>query len=431
MTENPFCDVSSEMPATDRRTFLKASAASLAVASCAASSPVFAAGSDRIRIGLIGCGSRGTGAAMDCLTSSKGVEIVAMGDLFKDRLDQSRDWLQKNSPAGTYRVTNERCFIGFDAYQHVLASDVDLVLLTTPAHFRPIHLKAAVNAGKHAFIEKPVAVDPVGARSIMASADLARQKNLGIAAGTQRRHDLRYREIIQRIHDGAIGELVGAQCYWMRNGLWIRQRQPEWSDMEWQIRNFIYFTWLGGDCIVDAGLHNIDVVNWAFGKPPKSVIGVGGRQVYKTPIHGNAFDHIAVEYIYGEDVRTLSFSREWNGCASRIGEKIVGAKGVAYPDRGIIEGEHPYRSKTSCNPLVQEHADLIQSIRNGKPINEGRTVAESTLTAIMGRMSAYTGQEVTWDWVLNKSNLDLSPSKYELGPFPMPPVADPGVTPLV
>ena len=415
---------------TTRRGFLATSVATAAMASLTPSN-VFAAGSDNIRIGLIGCGSRGTGAAVNCIQSSPGVEIVALGDLFRDRLDTSRNGLKKNVPADAYRVTDDTCFVGFDAYQHVLATDVDLVLLTTPAHFRPLHLKAAIEAGKHAFVEKPVAVDPVGARSIIASSELAAQKNLAIVAGTQRRHSARYRDIINRIHDGAIGELVGAQCCWLRSGLWSRQRQPEWSDMEWQIRNFIYFTWLGGDCIVDLVMHNLDIVNWAFGGPPVSAIGVGGRQLHEVPKHGNVFDHFAVEYVYGNDVRTLTMVREWTACEGRIGEKIVGTKGVAYVDRGIIEGENPYHSKAPSNAYVQEHADLIQSIRDGKPLNEGQTVAETNLTAIMGRESAYTGKHVDWDWIRNKSQLDLSPAKYELGPFPMPPVAKPGVTQLI
>jgi myo-inositol 2-dehydrogenase / D-chiro-inositol 1-dehydrogenase len=415
---------------TTRRGFLAASAATAAMA-CFTPRSVFAAGSDKIRIGLIGCGCRGTGAAVNCIESSKGVEIVAMGDVFKDRIDTSRVELQKNVPAEAYRVTDDKCFIGFDAYQHVINSDVDVVLLTTPAHFRSIHLKAAIEAGKHAFIEKPVAVDPVGARSIIASSELAAQKNLAIVAGTQRRHDTRYRDIIGRIHDGAIGELVGAQCYWLRGGLWIRERQPEWSDMEWQLRNFIYFTWLGGDCIVDLVMHNLDIVNWAFGGPPVSAMAVGGRQIHETPKHGNVFDHFGCEFVYNKDVRTLTMVREWTACEERMGEKIVGTKGVAYVDRGIIEGENPYHSKATSVPYVQEHADLIQSIRDGKPLNEGRTVAETNLTCIMGRESGYTGKQVTWDWILNQSKLDLSPAKYELGPFPLPPVARPGLTPLI
>ena len=415
---------------TTRRGFLAASAATATMAYVTPGG-VHAAGSDKIRIGLIGCGSRGTGAAANCIESSPGIEVVAMGDLFKDRLDSSRKKLKDAVPADAYRVTDDKCFVGFDAYRHVLATDVDLVLLATPAHFRPIQLRAAIEAGKHAFIEKPVAVDPVGSRSIIASAELAAEKGLAIVAGTQRRHDLRYRDIIGRIHDGAIGELVGAQCYWLRGGLWIRPRQPAWSDMEWQIRNFIYFTWLGGDCIVDLVMHNLDIVNWAFDGPPLSAMAVGGRQIHETPKHGNVFDHFGVEYVYRNDVRTTTLVREWTACEEKIGEKIIGTKGVAYVSEGVIKGEKPYQSKAVCKPYVQEHADLIQSIRSGKPLNEGRTVAETNLTAIMGRESAYSGKHVDWDWIRSESKLDLSLPKYELGPLPLPPVARPGITQLI
>jgi predicted dehydrogenase len=414
-----------------RRGFLKASAASMAAAALAPP-PVFAGGSDRIRIGLVGCGGRGSGAAADCVRSSPGVELVAMGDLFKDRLDGARRSLKEELPAEAFRVTDETCFVGFDAYRQVIAGNVDLVLLATPAHFRSIHLKAAVEAGKHVFMEKPVAVDPVGARSVIASSEAAAKKNLAVVAGAQRRHERKYREIMKRIHDGAIGDLVGAQCYWFRGNLWLRERQPGWSDMEWQVRNFVYFTWLSGDCIVETLLHNIDVVNWAFGGPPASALGMGGRQVRTEAKWGSIYDHFAVEFVYGQGVRTLAMCREMPGCVDRVDERIVGTKGVAYGN-GVIEGENPYRyhDPAGSNPYVLEHVDLIESIRSGKPLNEGRRMAESNLTAIMGRMSAYTGQEVTWDFVADKSQLDLSPARYEFGDLPVAPVAMPGQTRLV
>jgi predicted dehydrogenase len=237
---------------------------------------------------------------------------------------------------------------------------------------------------------------------------------------------------MKRIHDGAIGDLVGAQCYWFRGNLWLRERQPGWSDMEWQVRNFVYFTWLSGDCIVETLLHNIDVVNWAFGGPPASALGMGGRQVRTEAKWGSIYDHFAVEYVYGQGVRTLAMCREMPGCVERVDERIVGTKGVAYGN-GVIEGENPYRyhDPAGSNPYVLEHVDLIESIRSGKPLNEGRRMAESNLTAIMGRMSAYTGQEVTWDFVANKSQLDLSPARYEFGDLPVAPVAMPGQTRLV
>ena len=421
-----FADTNREIRPS-RRAFLKASTVSLAAASLA-TQPVFAAGSDRIRIGLIGCGGRGSGAVVDCIGGNKGIELVALGDLFPDRLSAARRNLKEKLPSEAFRVTDATCFVGFDAYQHVIASEIDLVLLATPAHFRANHLKAAIEAGKHCFIEKPVAVDPVGARSIIASSELAAKKNLAIVAGAHRRHDTKYIEVIRRIHDGAIGDLVGAQCYWFRGDLWSYDRQPAWSDMEWQIRNFPYFTWLCGDCIVETLLHNIDVVNWAFGSHPTSAVGVGGRQVRTEPKYGNVYDHFAVEYVYGQDIRTAAICREWRGCPDRVTEKIVGTKGTAAC--GVITGETPYQCRDNNSPYVQEQADLIRSIRDGRPLNEGRQIAESNLTAIMGRMAAYSGQEVTWDFVANTSKLDLSPAKYEFGPLPVAPTAVPGLTRL-
>lgn len=416
-----------------RRTFLKASAASLAAATVVPRS-VFAAGSDKIRIGLVGCGGRGMGAAMDCLIPNENIEIVAIADLFKDRIDAARELFKKNLPPEKFALTDDRCFTGFDGYKHVIASNADVVLLVTPAHFRALHLRAAVEAGKHTFVEKPVAVDPVGARSIMTSADLAAKKNLAIVAGTQRRRMNAYREIMKRVHDGAIGELVAAQCYWMRGPLWVRDRQPGWSDMEWQIRNYPYFTWLCGDVIVETLIHNIDIVNWAFNAPPVSVVGTGSRQVRTEPKYGHIYDNFAVEYTYGNGARTIGMVRELLNGFGRMEERIVGTKGVAFLASnfdGVIAGEKPYHCKAANNPLQLEHVELIASIRAGKPLNEGRQIAETTLTAIMGRMSAYTGQQVTWDWVLNRSQLDLTLPKYEFGPMPVPPVAVPGITQLI
>ncbi len=428
-----------------RRAFLKTSAsvgASLAVLSGPAPG-VHAAGSDTVRVGLVGCGNRGLGALMDCVMSAPGIEVVALGDLFPDKLTRALARLQDTTRpqewdasvpwtlAGQVKVTRDTCFAGFDAYQRVIDAGVDLVLLATPAQFRARHLAAAVAAGKHVFMEKPVAVDPVGVRSVIESSARAEQRGLALVAGAQRRHDPRYVEVMKRVHDGAIGELVGAQCYWFRGYLWVRERQPGWSDMEWQVRNFVYFTWLCGDCIVETLLHNIDVVNWAFNGPPQTALGLGGRQVRVQPKYGNVYDHFTVEYQYANGARVTAMCREMPNCTDRIAERVVGSKGVALCDAGVILGEKPYRYEgPAVNPYVREHADLIQSIRTGRPLNEGRRMAESNLTAIMGRMSAYTGLAVKWDWVYRTSKLDLSPPSYALGPLPVAPVAMPGLTEL-
>ncbi len=425
-----------------RREFLKTSAvASAAVLAGAAAGRVHAAGSDRIRFGLIGCGGRGTGAAFDCLRAADGVELVALGDLFEDRLEGAyrsfaRAAGKKNkdgkSPlAEKIKLEKDRCFVGFDAYKKVIAADVDLVLLATPPAFRPAHLEAAVQAGKHVFMEKPVATDPAGVRSIIASGERARAGKLSIVAGTQRRHERSYVETIRRIHAGAIGELVGGSCYWNTGGLWVRRRRKGMTDMEWQVRNWYYFTWASGDHIVEQHVHNIDVVNWAFNAHPVKALGLGGRQVRTGKEYGNIFDHFAVEFEYPNGARVLSLCRQTPGASHRVGEVVVGTKGRARPGRGIY-GQKPWTyAGPHPNPYVQEHADLIASIRKGQPINEARQVAESTMTAILGRMSAYTGREVSWKWAMNASKLDLVPKELEFGDLLVRPVAVPGKTPLI
>ncbi|MEN6311631.1 MAG: Gfo/Idh/MocA family oxidoreductase [Acidobacteriota bacterium] len=414
-----------------RRDFIKTSAAASLAAAIPANLGLYAAGSDTIRIGLIGCGGRGTGAAIDAVNSSPGVEILALFDPFQDRIDGSLKKLREKVPAAV-KVRPDRCFTGFDGYHKLLAiKDINHIVTAAPPGFRPIHLKAAIEAGKNVFMEKPVAVDPVGVRSVIASSALAAEKGLAIVAGTQRRHQKKYLEVMKRVHDGAIGELVGGQFYWNQSDLWVIKKTPEMTDMEWQCRNWLYFSWTSGDHIVEQHVHNIDVMNWAFRSNPVKVMGMGGRQVRTAPEYGNIFDHFAVEFEYPNGVRVMSMCRQTPGCAERIEEKIVGTKGCAY-GYGEIAGANPWKFEADePNPYVVEHADLIASIRAGKPLNEGKRVAESTLCAIIGRMSAYTGRAISWDWAMNASKLDLSPAKYELGPNPVDPVAVPGQTPLV
>lgn len=415
-----------------RRDFIKtASMASLAAAVSGAGGLFAAGASETIRVGVIGCGGRGTGAAIDCMDAAPGVEVVALADLFADRVQSSLARL-KEKHADKVKVTPDRCFTGFDAYQKVCAlPDVNLIVTAAPPGFRPLHLKAAIEAGKHVFMEKPVAVDPVGVRSVIASSELAKQKGLAIVAGTQRRHQARYLEVMKRVRDGAIGEVVGGQCYWNQGELWVVKQTPQMTDMEWQCRNWLYFTWLSGDHIVEQHVHNIDVMNWAFGATPVKVMGMGGRQVRTAPEYGNIFDHFAVEFEYPNGARVMSMCRQTPGCADRVEERIAGTKGSAF-GYGEISGPNAWKFEgDEVNPYVQEHADLIASIRAGKPLNEGKRIAESTLCAIMGRMSAYTGRAISWDWAINASKLDLTPAKYEFGPLPVDPVAVPGKTPLV
>ena len=417
-----------------RRDFVKTAAAASIAAAFPAGFGAHAAGSDTFKVGVIGCGGRGTGATIDCLTADPGVEVVALGDLVPDRIESALARLTKEHP-DRIKVPADRRFTGFDNYKGVLSvPEVNLIITAAPPGFRPIHLKAAVEAGKHVFMEKPVAVDPVGIRSVMASSDLARQKGLAVVAGTQRRHQQRYLEMLKRIHDGQIGDIVAAQCYWNMGDLWVKERAPGMSEMEWQCRNWLYFSWLSGDHIVEQHVHNIDVVNWAMRAMPRNVMGMGGRQVRTAPEYGNIFDHFSVEFEYPNGVRVTSLCRQTKGCAERVEERIVGTKGVAWSTSSAtrITGKKAWTFQADeINPYVQEHIDLIASIRKGKPLNEGRQIAESTMCAIMGRMSAYTGRAFSWEWAMNTSQLDLSPAKYEFGPNPVDPVAVPGTTPLV
>ena len=417
-----------------RRTFMQTTAA--ASAAFVLPGGVYMAGADVIRVGLIGCGGRGTGAAADCLQSSDGVELVALGDLTPDRLAQCRKALAEQAAgnasfAAKYKVTDERCFTGFDAYKKVLAADVHMVILATPPGFRPTHLAAAVAAGKHIFTEKPVAVDAAGIRSVLATYEQARQKGLGIAAGTQRQHQADYLSTIKRIHDGAIGDVVSGQVFWNQAGLWNRGREPEWSDTEWQIRNWLYFTWLSGDHIVEQHVHNIDVANWVLNAHPVKATAIGGRQWRTDPKYGHIYDHFSVDFEYPNGARVLSMCRQIDGTANRIGEHFIGTRGSS-DAVNVILGPKAWTYDKPERPIsgyVQEHTDLIASIRAGQPINELKQVAESTMTAILGREAAYTGQEVSWDELL-KADQDLAPPQIAFGPLDVPAVAMPGRTKL-
>ncbi len=416
---------------TTRRDFIKSTAAAGLAAAIPGRLGLFAQGSDAIRIGLIGCGGRGTGAAINAMDAAPGVEVVALFDPFPDRVESCLAKLREKH-ADKVKVTRETCFTGLEGYKDLLAlPQVNHVVTAAPPGFRPIHLKASIEAGKNVFMEKPVAVDPVGIRTVIAASELAREKGLAIVAGTQRRHQKRYLELMKRIRDGQIGQIVGAQCYWNQGDLWVIKKEPAMSEMEWQCRNWLYFSWTSGDHIVEQHVHNIDVVNWAVGAPPKSAMGMGGRQVRVEPEYGNIFDHFAIEFEYPEGVRVASYCRQTKGCAERVEEKIIGTQGVAF-GYGEIKGPRPWKFEgDERNPYEQEHAALLASIRAGRPLPEGRQVAESTLCAIMGRMSAYTGRAISWDWALNASQLDLTPKVMAFGPNPVDPPAVPGLTPLV
>lgn len=418
-----------------RRDFIKTSAAATASAVLMQQGNfAYAAGSDRIRVGVVGCGGRGTGAAVNAVEASEAVEIYAMGDLFEDALDESRGHLADRIKEN-YNVPDARAFTGFDNYKHVIDSDVEYVILATPPGFRPIHLRYAVDAGTHVFMEKPVNVDVAGYRSVLESGKLAEQKRLSIVAGTMYRRQPSFIEAINRIHDGAIGEIVGAQAYYLTGPIWLRERQPGMSDMEWQCRNWYYFTWLSGDHIVEQFVHNLDVLNWVMQSPPESALALGGRLVRVDPSYGHIYDHFAVEYVYPGDLRAEAKCRQMEGATRRVTNRIVGTKGVAelHPDTSTLigyDGTAIYRhGEKELNPYVQEHVDLIASIREKDPLNEARAVADSTLTGVLGRESAYTGQLLTWDDLL-AAQMDLVPKEFAFTELPEQPVPRPGLTQL-
>jgi myo-inositol 2-dehydrogenase/D-chiro-inositol 1-dehydrogenase len=418
-----------------RRDFLKTAAAAAVGTGVAARTihGAHAAGSDAIRVGVIGFGGRGTGAVENALQAAEGVTLVAAGDVFKDRLEGSLKRLKDGKYGAKIDVPPDRAFVGFDAFEKVLATDCNYVILATPPGFRPQHLKAAIAAGKHVFTEKPVAIDGAGIREVLKVAEEARSKNLGVGAGTQRRHQTGYLEIMKRVKDGAIGDIVAARAYWNQGLLWKKDRESSWTDMEWQLRNWLYFTWLSGDHIVEQHIHNIDVINWAKGTHPVRAVGMGGREVRTGPEWGHIFDHHAVDFEYADGTHMMSMCRQINGCAQSVSEALVGSNGRVFTEdkrEYKIEGKKAYSfdPKKDNAPYTQEHVDLIASIRAGKPLNELKTVAESTLTAIMGRMSTYTGKLVTWEQALNSQ--EWAPQALKFGPVPTPPVPKPGVTPL-
>ncbi len=419
-------------PAPSRRHFLKTSAA---VAAALQATGVHAQGNDTLKVGLIGCGGRGTGAASQALRADRNVKLWALGDAFRNRLDGSLTTLRQDQAiADKIDVAPARQFVGFDAYRNVIASGVDVVLLCTPPHFRPLHLRAAVEARKHVFAEKPVAVDAPGVRAVLATCEEARRRNLSVVSGLCLRYSTAYREMMRRVHDGAIGDLVALQANDLRGRIWVFPRQQNWSDMEWQMRNWYYFTWLSGDFNVEQHVHNLDVCAWALrDQYPVRATGLGGRQVRTGPEFGHIYDHFSVVYEYANGVRVYSDCRQQERCRNDITVYAMGSRGRAEISerRQAITAAKPWSLRGKDNDFYQEeHNQLFASIRNGRSVNNGEYMCKSTLMAIMGRMACYTGQQITWEQALN-SREDLTPARYEWGTLATPPVAMPGVTRFV
>jgi len=384
----------------------------------------------KLRAGLVGCGNRGTGAALNFLAAGNDLELIALADVFEDKVWDCRSKLSKQR----VEVPEKNCFWGFDSYKSLLEVDLDVVILATPPHFRPAYFDACIQAKKHVFMEKPVCVDPVGARQIMATSKKAESMGLTVITGTQRRHQRDYLETYKQVASGAIGEIVSAKAWWLQSHVWFRTREEGWSDMEYMIRNWNNFCWLCGDHILDTHVHNIDIINWFLGKNPVEAIGFGGRARRLT---GDQYDFFSIDFNYGNGVYSHSMSRQVDDCANTLGEQIMGTEGytncknTVYNLDGTEKWKYEYPKNkdgksteiVAVSPYVQEHISLVTAIRTNQPVVEAERTAISTLTAIMGRTSAYTGQLVTWEEMLN-STVKLGPEKYEMGAvsmeFPVP-----------
>ncbi len=424
------------MAMNSRRQFVKQSAGIVSLAAAAAPilSRVYAAGSDTLRVGLVGCGGRGTAAAVNALMADPNVKLVAMGDLFPEYLKNSLTSLCANKDvAAKVDVPADRQFVGFDAYKQVIDS-VDIVLLTTTPHYRPIHLKYAVEKGVHSFNEKPVATDPVMLRDIYATCQAARGKNISIVSGLCYRYQHAKRAVMQQVHDGAIGELVSADTYFLTSALWHRGNKPQWSPMEYQNRNWYYYTWLGGDFNVEQHVHSLDKIAWALGdKYPVRATSLGGRQQRTGAKYGHIYDHFSTVYEYDNGFKLYSHCRQMAEANYNVSDHIMGTKGTAHiqdhkisdrTGKSVWSYEHPKSAK--ADDMYQNELDaMLAAIRSGQHINNGDYMCKSTGMAILARESAYTGRTLTWDQVWN-SPLSLAPAKYEWGPAPETVVAIPG-----
>lgn len=400
----------------------------------------FAAASSELKVAVVGCGGRGTGAANQALQADDGVKIVALADAFRDRLDECYERLsERYGDHGRIDVPEEHKFTGFNAYKNAIDL-ADVVILASTPGFRPKHFEYAVEQGKHVFMEKPVATDVPGVHRVLNAGRLAKQKNLNVVVGLQRHYQNNYREAYNRIYNNEIGQILSGQVYWNSGGVWVREREPEQTEMEYQMRNWYYFNWLCGDHILEQHIHNIDIANWFIGEYPESAQGMGGREIRTGKDHGQIFDHHFVEFTYPSGAVISSQCRHQPNTMSRVDEVFQGTMGTVHTDgnhRSLIKSHHnsvlyDHDGRQDPNPYQQEHDELFASIRSGNVISDTENAAKSTLTAIMGRNATYTGQVITWndalesDEVLIPDNLDwesnppVMPDKNGNYPVPVP-----------
>ncbi len=426
-----------EPRATDRRTFMQHAATATAGVAAATglarnatavdSKAVHQSGGDVIRVGLIGCGGRGNGAAINAMNAGPDVRIVAVGDLFEDSIKICRQSLSKQRP-DQFMVDDDHAFVGFDAYKQVINSDIDVVLLASPPHYRPAQMEEAVAAGKHIFAEKPIATDPAGVRRVMAACEQADSKGLNVVSGLCWRYDEAVRQTVGRVHDGAVGDIVSTTANYLTSPIWIRPRKPGESEMSYQCRNWYYFTWLSGDHYVEQFIHSLDKAMWLrHDEPPVKAYGLGGRQLRSDATQGNIYDHFAVVYEWADGSRTHAYTRQFPRSFTQTEDFVYGTRGSAKLLAHEIEGENRWKfTGDKTNMYDQEHVELFQAIRGERPrINNGLYMCRSTMMAIMGREVCYSGQELTYEQVAT-SPMELGPKEYDWDQVVDAEVAQPG-----
>ncbi|HEV58953.1 MAG TPA: Gfo/Idh/MocA family oxidoreductase [Phycisphaerales bacterium] len=420
-----------------RREFLKSGTlATGAAVSGMLGARVFAAGSGTIRVGMVGCGGRNTGAAVQALTADPGTRLVAMCDIFMDRVKSQRAHIRQ-AKGDQVTIDDDHCFAGFDGYKHVIAAS-DVVLIANAAKFHPLHAMTAIQAGKHVFVEKPHGIDPAGIKLMRRTADLARSKGLCLVSGLHSRHHTGYAETVQRIHDGAIGKVIAIEENFLRGPYGVIDRRPGLTEVQWQCSTQYHFRWLSGDDVVQSLVHNLDRASWVMhDQAPARCHGLGGRSSMTEPIYGDVFDHHSVVYEFADGTPIYAFCRTTNGCYNEYSSLVLGSEGVADIMQCRITGKTNWRWTDHCDPYQREHDVLFSAIRAGKPVNNGDYMTRSTLISIMGQLSCYTGQEVTWEQV-NASDYFYPPQPEEchdameppvqLGPDGSYPVPKPGFT---